>query len=102
MKKENSQTKKSTNWKNVYGFKVSDVLGSFSRWFSDATDGDDVMSNTLREIMLRQAPQDFKDAYEYCEWVARQNGFEFKELTEADFKKTGNPIKKLFNKIFKK
>jgi hypothetical protein len=52
--------------------------------------------------MLRQAPQDFKDAYEYCEWVARQNGFEFKELTEADFKKTGNPIKKLFNKIFKK
>ena len=102
MKKENLQTKKSTNLKNVYGFRVSDVVGSFDRWFSDATDGDGEMTNTLREIMLRQAVMDFPDAYKYSEWVARQNEFEFKELTEADFKKSGNPIKKLFNKIFKR
>lgn len=102
MKTENSQTKKSMNWKNVYGFRISDVIGSFDRWFSDATDGDGKMTNTLREIMLRQAVMDFPDAYKYCEWVARHNGFEFKELTEADFKKTGNPISNLFKKIFKK
>lgn len=102
MKKENSQTKKSTNWKNVYGFRISDVIGSFDRWFSDATDGDGEMTNTLREIMLRQAVMDFPDAYKYSEWVARQNEFEFKELTEADFKKSGNPISKFFKKIFKR
>lgn len=93
--------KKSQNLKNVYGFKVGDVLGSFNRWFSGGVSGTSVMTDTLREIMLIQSAQDFPDSYNYCKHVAEKNGFEFTELYESDFKKSGSPIKKLFKKIFK-
>ena len=93
----------------IYGFEVTNIAGQgFKRWFN---------SNTIRMCHTKECDlppelervcsaqcfmQSFKKAFDYSKLRSQALGFDFKELTEEDYKKTGNPVKKLFNKIFKK
>lgn len=95
--------------KNIYGFEVTNIAGQgFKRWYNSNTiricntkDGD--LPPELERVCSAQCfMQSFKKAFEYSKLRSQALGFDFKELTEEDYKKTGSPVKQFFNKIFRK
>lgn len=92
--------------KDTYGFQITDHKGlGFQRWFNTDEilyqDQSGKLPYNLYQIYLAQRVKGFYVAYDYCKLRANDLGLLFKQLTEDDFKKTGNPISELFSKIFR-
>ena len=90
----------------IYGFEVTNVAGQgFRRWFNSPTTkigltGDLKLPDELERVCMAQSyMEQFNKAYSYTRIRAKALSFDFKTLTEEDFKKTGSPIKEFFKKI---
>jgi len=78
-----------------YGFTLSDGKVTFTRWFGSNGSSNGIPEGKLHRVIV-------KSHYLVFHQASREHGLEFQELTEDDFKKLGNPIKKIFKKLFKK
>ncbi len=95
--------------REIYGFTVTDKNGlGFTRYFN----GDDslVTDNpegklppVLKRIYVAQLFLRFKVAYGYCKKVAQpKHGLQFKTITLKDWNAIQHPVKRFFNKIFRR
>lgn len=89
----------------IYGFEVTNVAGQgFRRWFNsdtvricNTTDGN--LPGELERVCSAQCFMTFNKAYSYTRIRSKALFFDFKTLTEEDFKKTGSPIKEFFKRF---
>ena len=93
--------------KKPYGFIVTNVAGQgFKRWFNTETtiisfNENGEIPGELKRISDAQSYMTFSKAFNYSKIRAKALSFDFKELTEEDFKKKWNPVSDFFKKIFK-
>jgi hypothetical protein len=85
-----------------YGFKLYDGSVTFTRWFGSNGMSDGIPTGDLHRAIVAQHFLVFHQAYAYAKSASREYGFEFTTLTEADYKKLGNPVKKFFKNIFRR
>lgn len=91
-----------------YGFRVTNVAGQgFERWVQSNTkiiglNENGEIPEELYRISQAQDYMTFEKAFDYSRIRANALSFDFKEFTEEDFKKTGNPISNLFKKFKRK
>ena len=94
--------------KNIYGFEVTNVAGhGFRRWFNSDTiricntvEGN--LPDELERICSAQCFMTFGKAYNYAYLRSKALSFDFKTLTEEDFKRSQGTVRRLFNKLFLK
>jgi hypothetical protein len=93
---------------NIYGFKVIDENGlGFYRWFNGnpvkiIDNSKKTLSKGVIHLYVAQYYIDFYPAYDYCKDAAQKYQLKFITLTEQDWKAAGHPVKKFFNKLFKR
>ena len=97
------------NKKNIYGFEVTNVAGQgFRRWFNSPTTKFGLtdklqLPDELERVCSAQSYMgSFSKAYNYTYLRSKALDFDFKTLTEEDFKRSQGKIKRLFNKLFSK
>jgi hypothetical protein len=85
----------------AYGFTLSDGNVTFTRWFGSNGSSNGIPEGKLHRVIVKSHYLVFHQAFAYAKCAAREHGLEFRELTEKDYKKLGNPIKKFFKKLFR-
>jgi hypothetical protein len=94
--------------RDIYGFKLLDKNGiGFQRWFNGNTELvtnnlQGKLPNTLHSVNIAQNVMEFNEAFIYCNYAAIEHNLLFTVLEEKDWKAIPHPVKRFFNKLFKK
>jgi hypothetical protein len=94
--------------KNIYGFKITDKKGNgLKRWFNSETElitdnPQGKLPNTLHSVNIAQNVMEFNEAFIYCNYAAIEHNLLFTVLEEKDWKAIPHPVKRFFNKLFKR
>jgi hypothetical protein len=82
----------------IYGFKLKDEGGEYTRWFSSNGKFTGKITDEMRQVVIAQKFLVFHQAYACAKASCKLRDIEFITLYEKDWKKVKHPILQLLKR----